>query len=167
MTVPASDADLGALQPLARVRRVRRMLLPKAVYLAVITLDREEGHLPKWEARLRSVDRLYEWAQAGRGMQELQHQLLDGDQMGNLMELERAFRWMIQHIEGGDMDTLNLATQPQAVALQVIAWWRASMYSKPGSPPVMTLPDVAVATDAPSEGPRDAQERRGSRCDDR
>ena len=115
------------MQPLSRVRRVRRMLLPKAVQIAVAKLNEGERHLPKWDARMRSVDRLVEWGQDNPTMQEFQHQVLDSEQVGNLMELGRAFTWFIQRLDEGEIDASALETRPIAIARQVIAWWADSM----------------------------------------
>ena len=127
MSVPPDDAGLESMQPLTRVRRVRRMLLPKAVQIAISTLNEGDTHLPKWEARIRSCDRLIEWGKTSKTMQELQHRILDSEQVGNLMELDRAFTWFAQRLEEGEIDPSTLDSSPLAVAMRVIAWWTDSM----------------------------------------
>lgn len=142
MSVPPTDYDLGKMQPITRVRRVRRMLLPKAVQSAISTLNEGEKHLPKWEARMRSIDRLVEWARGSQTMQELQHRILDSEQVGNLMELDRAFTWFIQRLDEGEIDVSTLDTKPIAIAMQVVAWWTNSMQAADAK--VRTAPDSAV-----------------------
>jgi hypothetical protein len=127
VSVPPSDDELSSMRPLTRARRVRRMLLPKAVRYAVSSLNRDDSHLPKWNARLRSLDRLNEWAQCSKTMRELQHRILDSDHIGNLMELSLAFTWFIQRLEEGAIDESTIDTKPLSIACQVIVWWTDSM----------------------------------------
>jgi len=127
MSVQPNDASLESMQPLTRVRRVRRMLLPKAVQIAVSTLNEGDAHLPKWDARMRSCRRLLEWADGSQTMQELQHRILDSDQVGNLLELDRAFVWFIQRLEEGEIAASTIDAKPLAIAFQVIGWWVDSM----------------------------------------
>jgi len=42
-------------------------------------------------ARMRSCRIPLEWAEGGHSVQELRHRILESDQIGNLLELERAF----------------------------------------------------------------------------
>ncbi len=145
MSATDMDKDLKGCGPRARVLKVRRMLLPTAVHKAIVVLNRGDDHLPKWNHRLQSLNRLMEWAQNSHGMLELQQHILDSDQFGNLMELERAFRVVVEHIDNGKMDTANLDTRPQAIALQVITWWLGSMKSVisiPGSEQEFTFRPV-------------------------
>ena len=117
------------------------MLLPKAVQIAVATFNEGERHLPKWDARMRSVDRLVEWAQGSPTMQELQQRVLDSEQVGNLMELDRAFTWFIQRLEEGEIDASTLDTRPVAIAKQIVVWRADSM--KAAEAQVRAGPDSA------------------------
>ena len=122
-----SDEPLAGHSPLSRLKAVRRMLLPTAVRRMVSMLNDDDKHLPAWNRRLEALNRLEKWAQSSSSITELQQRVLDSTQLGNLLELERAFRTMIQGIEAGDLEARNLETAPLDVAHQVISWWNRDM----------------------------------------
>lgn len=126
-----SDEPLGTLQPLSRLRAVRRMLLPTGVRKALSTLDDRDKHLPHWNRRLESLGRLQEWASTSSSVLELQQRVLGSDQLGNMMELERAFRVMMERIEFDGLDASDLHEEPLLIAAQVIDWWSRQMRTPP------------------------------------
>jgi hypothetical protein len=109
-----------------QIKSIQRRLFPRALAKLIVAVRSNPKRVPHFEKRVEALDRMIDWTNGCSTLIEFREWMLEGDQIGNLLELHWLLQVLIERT-GDGFELQNLAANDMVAIRQLLSWWRTEM----------------------------------------
>jgi hypothetical protein len=113
--------------PTKQVRNLRKYLIPEAISRLIAVASANNRGISHWHRRIDALDRMIAWAEQAQDIAEFRDKVFQSSQIGNIIELARAMRVLIEEGSAKNVRIEGLADDDVTALRQILEWWRDSM----------------------------------------